>query len=257
MMATDPADTPKIVTVGEGFCVRQEVDNIAWIDLGEYAVVVDALERGELENEVFDAIAASLGDKPIRYVLNTHTHYDHMALNRAFQRRCGAEIINQRTARLPGDGRWFEGSRRRVHMLPMPGCHTAEDCIVWVPHDRALFVGDIFGWGLINLSTTLRAETAKLLVDTHRRLIDYNAATVIPGHGPLCTTDELKRWVEYFNWLHREVWRACSEGKKDRQIMAEVAPPQDMHTWWRFLAWKHEDSLSKVLRAVRGGWTAN
>lgn len=255
-MATDPADTPKIITVGEGFHVRQEVDNIAWIDTGEYALVVDALERPGLEAEVFEAIASTIGDRPIRYVLNTHTHGDHVALNPAFQRRCGAEIINQRTTPLPPEGRWFEGSRRRVHMLPMPGCHTPEDCIVWVPHDRALFVGDIFGWGLINLSTPLGPETARLLLDTHKRLIDYDAEYVIPGHGPLCTTAELQRWVTYFNWLREEVSRACSEGKSDAQITAEIAPPDDMEAWWRFLDWKHEDSVSKALRAVRAGWSA-
>lgn len=253
-MATDPADTPKIVTVGEGFCVRQAVDNIAWIDLGEYALVVDALEQAHLEKEVFGAIRSTLGEEPVRYLLNTHTHGDHTALNAAFRRGFGTEIINQRTSPVGPEGRWFEGARRRVQMLPMPGCHTAEDCVVWVPDDRALFVGDIFGWGLISLSGSLNDESARLLVDTHARLIEFDAAVVIPGHGPLCTTAELARWVEYFQWLQGQVRQACSAGKPDRQIMREVAPPEDMKTWWRFLQWKHEDSLGKVLRAVRHGW---
>ena len=250
-MTTDPADVPKIVTVGEGFCVRQEIDNIAWIDLGDCGLVVDALEHPELEDEVFGAIADTLGDKPVRYVLNTHTHYDHTALNKAFQRRYGAEIVNQRTAPMGPEGRWFESPRRRVQMLPMPGCHTAEDCIVWVPEDKALFVGDIFGWGLIALSGRLRAETARLLLDTHKRLIEFGAAVVIPGHGPLCTTAELQRWVEYFQWLVDGCKQACAAGKKDKQIVREVLPPEDMKPWWRFVQWKHEDSLGKVLRAVR------
>jgi cyclase len=252
-MPTD-ADTPKIVTIAEGFHVRQAVDNIAWIDLGEAALVVDALEQPHLEKEVFAAIASTLGDKPIRYLLNTHTHGDHTALNAAFQRRFGTEIVNQRTASIAPEGRWFEGPRRRALMLPMPGCHTAEDCIVWVPRERALFVGDIFGWGLINLSVPLNDGSARLLVDTYGKMIAYDAAVVIPGHGPLCTTAELSRWVEYFRWLSRQVLQACSAGADDEKIMREVAPPEDMKSWWRFLDWKHEDSLTKVLRAVRRGW---
>jgi cyclase len=125
--------------------------------------------------------------------------------------------------------------------------------VVWVPDDRALFVGDIFGWGLINLSTTLRDDTAQHVLDTHARLIDFGATTVIPGHGPLCSTAELERWVDYFGWLRAEVSRRIEAGESDAQIMQDVAPPEDMHTWWRFLQWKHEDSLSKVLRAVRSG----
>ena len=252
MKASDPAETPTLVTVAEGFTVRQAVDNIAWIDMGECALVVDALEQPELEKEIFDAIRSTLGEKPVRYLLNTHTHYDHIALNAAFQRGFGTEIVNQRTSPLPAEGRWFEGSRR-AQMLPMPGCHTREDCIVWVPDARALFVGDIFGWGLIPLTTSLRSETAKLLVDTYSRLIDFDASVVIPGHGPVCTTGELKRWLEYFHRLQERVAEACAEGKADSEIIEEIAPPEDMKNWWRFLLWKHEDSVAKVLAAVRSG----
>ncbi len=252
-MAADPADVAKIIDVADGFHVRQEVDNTAWISLGDTAIVVDALERPELEDEVFDAIASTLGDTPVRYVLNTHTHYDHVALNPAFERRRGSEIVNARTTAIPPEGRWFEGSRRRAQMLHVPGCHTAEDCVVWVPEDRVLFVGDIFGWGLIPLMSRLDAETAQHLLDTHARLIDFDATTVVPGHGPLCSTAELRRWVDYFHWLREQVSAAITAGKDDLEIMAEVGPPEDMRSWWRFLQWKHEDSLSKVVGAVRRG----
>ena len=70
-MTADPAETPTIVTVADGLFVRQAVDSMGWIDLGEYAVVVDALEQPELEEEVFETIASTIGDRPIRYVLNT------------------------------------------------------------------------------------------------------------------------------------------------------------------------------------------
>lgn len=253
-MNTDSTDSPKLVTLAHGFHVRQAIDNITWIDMGDWALVVDALEQPELETEVFDAIAATLGDKPVRYVINTHTHYDHVALNAAFQRRFGAEIINQKTSSIPVEGRWFEGAGRRVQILPMPGCHTDEDCILWAPEDNALLVGDIFGWGIIPLVVNLRTNTARLLRDRYARLIAYNAAVVIPGHGPLCATAELKRWREYFDWLCAEVARTIASGMTDAQIMDQIAPPEDMKSWWRFLAWKHEDSLSKVLKATRKGW---
>ena len=253
-MATDPADTAKIVTVSEGLYVRQAVDNMGWLDLGDCALAVDALEQRQLEAEVFDAIRSTLGEKPVRYLLNTHTHGDHVALNAAFQKRFGTEVVNQRTARIPPEGRWFEGPRRRVQMLPMGGCHTSEDCVVWVPDDKAIFVGDLFGWGLLNLSRSLTDETAKLLADTYERLIGFGAAVVIPGHGPLCTTAELVRQMAYVRWLAEQVLQAVAAGRSDRQIMGDLAPPEDMKTWWRFLQWKHEDSLTEVLAAVRGGW---
>jgi len=254
MPTSDPAETPEVKVIADGFHVRVAVDNIAWIDMGDYVLVVDALEQPELADEVLAAITRTVPGKPVRYVINTHTHYDHIALNEAFVKRFNSQIISNANSSIPAQGRWFEGTRRRALMLPMPGCHTDEDCIVWIPDDRVLFVGDIFGWGLIPLVRNLREEEAKLLVATYTRLIEFDALIVIPGHGPLCTSNQLKRWVEYFEWLVQDVSNACSSGKKDSDIMNSLSAPEDMKTWWRFTQWKHEDSLSKVLKAVRKGW---
>ncbi|MCJ7544615.1 MAG: MBL fold metallo-hydrolase [Phycisphaerae bacterium] len=252
-MNAEQADLPKLIQVAEGLIVRQAVDNMAWIDLGEYAVVVDALEQPELETEVLSAIAKTLPGRSVRYVLNTHTHYDHVALNGALVRRHGAQVVDNASGAIGAPGRWFQGSRRKVQMLPMPSCHTEEDCVVWAPQEGVLFVGDIFGWGLIPLSCELTDQTGALLVQTVNRLIAFDAAVVVPGHGPLCSTAELKRWVEYLHWLVAEVRRAYQAGLDDKAILRQVPPPKDMTGWWRFLAWKHADSVTKVVQAVRRG----
>ena len=245
------SDIAKIITVADGFCVRQAVDNMAWIDMGEWALAVDALEQPELEQEVFQAIGKTLGRKPIRYLLNTHTHQDHVALNDAFRRR-GAEIVNAKIVKIPEDGRRFDGGRRSALMLPMGGCHTVEDCVIHLPSERALFVGDLFGWGLIPCGR-LDDTMAHRLLATYERMIEFGAAVVIPGHGPLCTTAELMRWTEYFGWLLEEVTQRCRRSTDDDEVAAGIPPPDDMAEWWRFLDWKHADSVDKVIQAVRSG----
>ncbi len=252
-MSTDPTDTPEIIRISDAFYVRVAVDNIAWVDLGEYAIIVDALEQTYLEEEVFTAIRSTLGERPIRYVLNTHTHFDHIALNDAFHRRYRSEIINYTTTLIPPQGRWFEGARRRVLMLPTVGTHTSQDCCVWVPQDKVLFVGDIFGWGLIPTGD-LNPETQSLLEEIYERLIAYEPTVVVPGHGPLLGKAELVRWVEYFRWLRDEVSRSVAAGKTDGEIVEEISPPEDMTSWWRFVQWKHGDSVQKLLHAAHRGW---
>jgi glyoxylase-like metal-dependent hydrolase (beta-lactamase superfamily II) len=185
-------------------------------------------------------------------VLNTHCHGDHTALNEAFRRRFGAEIVNQRTSPAPAEGRWFEGPRRRVLMLPIGGCHSGDDCCVWVETDRALFTGDLFGWGMIP-TMGLDAAAADRLMAIYARLIDFDAVTVIPGHGPLCTPAELKRFVEYFHWLLAEVGQACAAGQSETEAVEAIPPPEDMTGWWRFVSWKHGSNVSKVFAAVRAG----
>ena len=253
MTTNDIAETAQIIEPAPGLFVRQAVDNITWADMGDYILVVDALEQPELEQEVMEAIQRTVGDDPVRCLINTHTHYDHVALNDAFRRRYDTEIVNKATSQVPDEGRWFTGPRRRAAMIPMVGCHTDEDCVVWFPDDRVLLVGDIFGWGIIPLVGRLNRDSLRLLEDTYARLIEFDARTVVPGHGPLCTTPDLRRWVDYLHDLIDAVRAACRAGRSDEQILSGTPAPEDMHLWWRFLKWKHADSVQKVLRSVRKG----
>jgi cyclase len=248
------ADTPKILEPAPGVWVRQEIDNIAWIDLGEDLLVIDALERPELADEVCNAIAETTGGKPVRTVVNTHTHYDHVALNDVFVQRFGAEILNAKTRVLPADGIAVGTAERPVLVQPMPDCHTHEDCIVHLPKDGVLFVGDIFGWGLVPWDRPLTQAKADHIAKTYRYLVSLGAGTVVPGHGPLCSTAHLERWLRYFTELIETVRAARTEGASRREIRDDtVPPPEDMADWWRFLQWKHEDSVKKVSQAVVRG----
>lgn len=252
--ATPESELPKLLRLSDGVFVRQEVDNIGWVVLGDHVAVVDALERPELETEVVRLFEETAGGLPVRYVFNTHLHFDHVALNPAFQRRYGARVINGETAGIPADGLWFDGGGRRLQFLPLPGCHTAADCVVWLPDDAVLFVGDIFGWGLIPWDRTFSAEKKVVLIATYERLIAFGARHVVPGHGPLATPAELRRWIEYLEATCTAVKEACARGLSDAQVRGgAVPPPEDMRAWWRFCQWKHEDSLKKILHAVRNG----
>jgi cyclase len=247
-------DGPNLVRLGKGIAVRQAVDNIGWSDIGGGLLVVDALEQPHLEQEVLKAMADTVPDQPVRFVLNTHTHYDHIALNPLFKSRFGAAVVNRESEDIPLEGRWFEGAGRRVLMRPMPGCHTDMDCIVWFPDDSVLFVGDIFGWGLIPWDGNLRPDKRQLIRDTYKELIAYGAEHVVPGHGPLCTTAELERWLQYFDQLCEAALAGYERGLAGTRLRAKLAPPEDMADWWRFLAWKHDDSVKKVVKAVESGW---
>jgi glyoxylase-like metal-dependent hydrolase (beta-lactamase superfamily II) len=252
MAQADPA-APTIETLADGAWARQAIDNMTWFDMGDHLIVVDALEETALEEEVLVALEKTCPGKRVGYVLNTHTHYDHVALNKALAQWFKAEIVNLKTCRIPEEGLWFEGRDRRLLLKPKPGCHTNTDCVVWSPDDKVLCVGDLFGWGLIPLTTNLTDRTVGRLMGVYKDLIAYEAETVVPGHGPLCTTDELRRFVRFFGELRDEVAAAVAAGRSDEEILTALAPPDDMRDWWRFADWKYEDSLKKMLKPVRKG----
>jgi len=248
------ADRPKLLCPAPGCFVRQEVDNMGWIDMGSSLLVIDALERPELDKEVLAALESTAPGKPVQAVINTHMHHDHVALNEAFRRRFGAQIVNAETHVVPAEGLAWTAGDRRVEVHAAGECHTSEDLFVWLPAERLLFVGDIFGWGLIPWDHVLDRARLDLIVATYRRLADLEPATVVPGHGPLCTAAELRRWVTYITALLEEIRQLCHEDAVGRLVdTASLAPPEDMQQWWRFVKWKHADSVSKLVHAVTHG----
>jgi len=253
-MADNDGDKARIIELGHRFFVRQEVDNIAWMVVDDAVLVVDALEQADLAEEVLRLIDETTGGLVVRWVLNTHTHYDHIVLNAVFRQQFGAQIINAQNTDISAAGLSFGESGRTVRMFSQPDCHTAEDCIVWVPGDSVLLVGDIFGWGLIPWDQPLDHEKLEFIIKTYEKLIDFGAETVVPGHGPLCTTADLQRWVQYIREAVATTKAALADGKTRREIRAEEIPaPADMAHWWRFLDWKHEDTIKKITQAaVRG-----
>lgn len=252
-MTEDTTDTPTLMNLREGLFVRQAVNNISWFDLGGEGVIIDALEDRNEADAVLKAIAETLGETPVAYVINTHTHGDHVALNKTFRKHFGAEIVNARTADIPAEGRRFQGSRRSALMQPAGGLHTDEDCVIHLAEDGVLFTGDLFGWGMIPLMRGLTAEALQRLEGIYERLIAFDAETIVPGHGPLATTDHLRRFVKYLHQMRDTARAGVEAGRADDEILAELAPPPDMSDWWRFRQWKHDNSARKLLRAVRRG----
>lgn len=246
-------DTPKLLHPTPAVTVRQEIDNMGWVDMGDHVLIIDALEQADNEADVLAAIKETAQDKPVTTVLNTHTHGDHVVLNPVFEQRFGATIVNARTDALPAEGRWFEGRDRRALFLPLPDCHTAEDCVVWLPEDKTLFTGDIFGWGLIPWEKGLTGAKVDHILATYDRLIAFDADCVVPGHGPVLSTAELQRWVAYFSWLLQSVRDLRARADDATAIPVQLPPPDDMGDWWRFRQWKHDDSLKKVIAAVTAG----
>ncbi len=248
-----PPETPKLIEAADGLHIRQEIDNIAWADMGGWAVVIDALEHRSKKDEVFEAIGRTLGDVPVRYVLNTHTHHDHVALNKAFEKEYSAEVVNMRTADIPPDGKRLAGETRNLLMLAMNGCHTDDDCVVWFPDDRVLFTGDLFGWGLLPVTGRLRQTTLQRLTDYYAKMIELDPAVVVPGHGPLCSADQLRRFTRYVEWLVSSVNGALKKGKSKDRILQKLSVPRDMRHWWRLADWKHHNNIEMVISAMRGG----
>jgi cyclase len=163
-----------------------------------------------------DQLLAAIGtisDRPVRFVINTHYHGDHVGGNEAvgngggviiahdnirkrmtetqFSRFMGTETPPWPGAALPvvtfNDRVTLHLNGEPVTAYHVPRGHTDGDSIIHFPQSNVLHMGDIFFNGLypyIDLDAGGTVQGLIAAVETGLELAD-DETKIIPGHGPL------------------------------------------------------------------------
>lgn len=216
-----------------------------------------------------DAAAALVGeirkrtDKPIRYLVNTHYHIDHVAGDGVL-RDAGATIFAHRNERAwvrTENGHLF-GKRltpaleakiaglalpdvtitepttiwlgsRRVEIRPVSG-HTGGDLVVSVPDANVVFCGDIL-WRHVS-PNIIDGNVADWIDTVHamQQAKDAAKTTFVPGHGDVAKVQDLAEFETYLTDLRRLVMKERAAGLSGEELVAAALPVfTQMHGDWR------------------------
>ena len=201
------------------------------IEFKDHIVVVDAPETEARSIMVIDAIKKTIPGKPIRYVINTHHHFDHSGGLRTYAAE-GATIItqqanvaffqnawrNSRTMnpdRLAKSGRTpvFEGvvgsrvmtdGSRELDIYHYAGnMHNAGMLMIYLPREKTLLEAD--SWTPPANKGDLPGGVANLVhfYDAVERL-QLDVEQVVPMHGRLTTFSEVREAVEAYG--NTQLW---------------------------------------------------
>ena len=150
-------------------------------------------------------------DQPIKYVLNTHHHDDHSGSNADFLPT--AEVIAHKNARAnivrnnqPGPPRVIFADETavflggaEVQMFHFGRGHTDGDAVAYFPDLRTVHTGDLIVFGQRLDGSTLspfwdfgNGGSVLEWPATLTGLLALDFDTVIPGHGPLLTKDDVR-----------------------------------------------------------------
>jgi glyoxylase-like metal-dependent hydrolase (beta-lactamase superfamily II) len=148
------------------------------------AAVVDP--HGDIDRIL--ALVESRGLR-VKYIINTHTHWDHVAGNEELKRRTGAQVVTHREGRVPRDievdnGDVISLGNLEIRVLHTPG-HSPDSICLLV--DKKVLTGDTLFVGECGRTDLPGGDAGKMyhsLFDVLSRLDDH--VEVYPGHdyGP-------------------------------------------------------------------------
>ena len=221
---------------------RNFISNAGVVVTPAGVVVIDALGSPALAEELLAAIR-NVTPLPVRYVVLTHYHADHIYGLQAFKDR-GATIlaheagrdylqsdtaqqrlqasretlapwVDARTRLVPAD-RWLredevlELGGVRLLLRHVGPAHTPEDLTVFVEGARVLFAGDLAFRGRIPF---VAQADSRGWIAALSRLIAAAPAVIVPGHGPASTEAlaDLTLTRDYLQYLRDTMGRAAAD----------------------------------------------
>ncbi len=204
-------------------------------------IVIDAHYTPEAGAALVSAVAR-LTDKPLRYLIHTHYHKDHMGGNGAF----GPDVtvvshvnsyqlildLPRRDGRLPDmgvDGKFFlHRNQNSLECYTYGGAHTATDVYIWQPERRVLWVGDTAFLRSLGYMADGYPDSWLEALD---HLLEFPAEYIVSGHGPVMSYDDLKEYRDYFAWFLNAVKERIQRGESLAQIKHTLRLPPEYQGW--------------------------
>jgi len=224
--------------------------NAGFIVTDEGVVVFDTLGTPSLGWALLEKIRA-ITDKPVKYVVLSHYHADHIYGLQAFRDHTDAVIIAQMkaydyvaTGSLDDESAAPRLAQRRAALAPWVNqdtrivlpevtfkvaaeirlggrqfqliyagpAHSMSDIMMFVVPERVLFAGDIVQNGRIPYMASAAVDTRNWLKGLET-VATLDSRFIIPGHGHISTaaTDAISFTRDYILYLRRTMQKAVDE----------------------------------------------
>jgi cyclase len=197
----------------------------------EGVVLVD--DKFEVDFNNIVAELKKVTDKPVRYVINTHHHGDHSGGNAKMQ-QMNVQVVASEQARqnmvdskLPGlptmaferHAHIYLGGKN-VELYHFGRAHTNGDVVVYFPAHRTLAAGDMFTFGdaTPQLIDYAGGGSAKEWTSTLDSVLQLDFDTVVPGHGPVTTKQELRKFRDSTLTFRNRVHDMIAQSKTRDEI---------------------------------------
>lgn len=238
--------------------------NIGLIHTDEGYILIDTPTFPPDMRSLLDAAEITASD--VRLVINTHYHADHTWSNQVFDcpiiahRLCretmetklenewspagiekmlseyektnfeaAAETrgkLGNLTVRLPTEVidehkamQWGDVRLELIHV----GGHTPGSIIVWLPTEKILFASDLL---FIGRYPYIDEANIPDLIEVLKKLPEFGAKTIVPGHGPLCGSTEIAKLRDYLERTWDWTKEQLQAGRSVEEFASDASSPQ-------------------------------
>jgi glyoxylase-like metal-dependent hydrolase (beta-lactamase superfamily II) len=244
-----PVSTKKVDGTDNVYVFRYGGHQSMFVVTSKGVIATDPISYERPAKPYIDAIKA-LTDKPIKYVIYSHHHYDHVAGGKPFK-DLGATFISHRRAKerllelkkqnalladvvMPDqvvDGKktiTLGGSALELSYLGRN--HSDDSLVMRLPKEKLIFVVDFAPIESFQFRNIPDNASPLEFIDSLKKLATLDWDRMIPGHpyagGRFGTKKDVENDIAYMEDLSAEVKKAADAGKCFDTAMKEVKLPK-------------------------------
>ena len=275
----------EIVELADGMYARlhENLTNAGIIIGDEGVMIIDSLRMPSFARDLKDDVKL-ITDKPIKYVLDTHAHWDHSWGNEEFpdstiigHKNCYLEMTDPdwnsewRSKITSSNDPWsseadlvnitppnltFETSMsiyiggRELEILHLGKAHTSGDIFIHVPSEKLVFTGDVIQKERVPY---LGDSYPNDWLDTDDRVSELPINKFVSGHGDIGNHEDLMEARAFIHTLVGETKNTIKDGKGKDEAQNQVIDSMTS----RFSNWVGFDTMDEKFGDVYTKLTAS
>jgi len=240
--------TIKTTKLAEGLYMLEGAGGNIGVSVGDDGVIVVDDQFAPLTPKIQEAIS-KISPNPIKFVLNTHWHGDHVGGNENLAAAGAVVIAHDNVRKRMSSEQFIEIMKRKVppsppkalpvvtftsditlhlngediHVIHMDPTHTDGDSVVVFPKAKVVHMGDCYMTISYPFADMSSGGNFDGFIGTSEKVVGMTDASfkIIPGHGPVSNRAELKSWHDMLAEIRASVKKQVDAGKALAEIQKE------------------------------------